>query len=332
MFQRFKGKDRKIIVALKEVEGNDDFIKSVISIASRTNMRLCFTTVIEPRNTNVAIYPGEYINASIQKLAEKKAIKDKTKQLNDQIKPYRQEFEDIEIKVLAGNAAECINAEAVSSAASLIISGVKQSSHRFIPKGFSTAISLMANSSIPVIAIPEGKFFDFNNKKVRIVVADDLSPTSSEVLPTCAELAGSFENTEIIHTHIHHETKEDLMSWADDISEMMITKGIDHSFPISRETVVLDMEEGIKQTMINRLEIPTSYLMKNEVQYNQHVSFGEVFEEMSRLVEDKKPQLIAFGKHHFLHKHPISIGRVPFHTMLSFKTPVLIASNAARLT
>ncbi|MEZ4743845.1 MAG: universal stress protein [Bdellovibrionota bacterium] len=330
MFERFRGKERKIVAGIKFTAIVDEYIKSVISLAKRTDMSLKFTHVVEQWTSASVIYPGEYISSGIAKAAEEQRTKEATNELQKTLKPYLSKGE-FETSVHVGRPGEALKSDALISRASLIVCGVKPVSYRFVPRGFSTAIELMTESSIPVLVIPEGKFYDFNGEKFTVLVCDDLSQTSADVLSTAGELSGAFRNVTLHHLHIHKESKEQLLTWANQVFEMMITRDLEYDFEIDKHSIVSNTEKAIHKKMDKRLEIPQSFLNLNNVSYTQEVRFGDVFDELTQSIKSLNPDLIVFGRHHFLHKHPVSIGKVPFYAMLNLNIPIMIVSNIGHL-
>ncbi len=330
MFARFSGNDRKIVAGIK-LPVDTSFVKSVLNLARRTEMSVSFVHVVEPMYLAGSTYPGEYVSINIAKMAEVQRIEDANIQLKKVMEEFQEDY-SFETKVLVGNPSEAIRSESFAMQASLVVAGVKAVSRRFVPKGFSTAVGLMAESSIPVLTIPEGNTFAFDSSRLTLLVADDLTPTSADVVPTVAELAGTLKNSELIHFHSHPETKGRLKRWAEQISNIMAINEFEYDFSINHDSIVEDTEKQISKQLKARVEVPISYLEKNDVAYIQRITFGDVAEELSGTIKSTNPDFIAFGRHHFLHKQPFAIGKVPFYSMLEFEKPVLLVSNIARLS
>lgn len=330
MLARFRGKERKIVAGVS-LPVNDNFVKAVISLAQRTQMSLTFIHAIEPMTAIGPTYPGEYLSISMTKLADSQRAHEAKKQLERSLEGFREDY-NFNIRVLLGHPAEAIRSESMSQTASLAVTGVKHSSKRFVPRGFSTAVDLMAQSSIPVLAIPEGGATDFTGKRLTMLIADDLSQTSADVVPTVAELAGTLKNVELVHFHSHPETRGHLQRWAEQLDEIMEANEFDYDFSMDHSSAVKEIEKRIGQKLNDRLEVPMSFLEKNDVSYQQKIVFGDVADELSAHINGINPDLLAFGRHHFVHKQPFSIGKIPFYAMLEFGKPVLLVSNVSRIS
>lgn len=330
MFERFKGRDRKIVAGLKDTGTVEAYIESVVSLAKRLDMSLKFTNVVEPRNSLPILHPGEYVRSGLSQAAEEKRISETIMRLEEVLKPFLGKWE-FEKSVQFGRPAEVLKSDALSSRASLVVCGVKSTSQRLVSKGFATATELMAESSIPVLVIPEGKVYDFNKKVLNVLVCDDLTQTSAEALPVAAELSGSLRNTKLHHLHIHGESKQQLVDWARQISDMMMTRDLDYRFVVNKDTIVAETEKAVYERMAKRLDISPSFLKMNSVAIEQEVRFGDVFDELTKSIESLSPDLIVFGRHQFLHKYPVSIGKVPFYTMLNLDLPIMVVSNIGQL-
>lgn len=330
MFERFHGKDRTIVAGIKFTPGTKDFLSSLISLAERTDMSLKLTHVVEPWRSPGIVPPGEYVSPYIVRQAEEKRLKEAQETLEYTVKNIQGKI-PLSTHVLSANAADGIRSDALTSRASLVVCSIKPMSHRFIPQGFSTALAMMAQSTIPIMVIPEEKNIRFTQDRLTILICDDLTETSAEAVTTAAEFAGSLQNCNLVHLHVHPEPTHKLVEWAVQISQMSQTKDLTYGFPIRQETIVEETEQAIRKKLTERLLVPAYLLEQSKVSYEQKTKFGSVFEEITSVVKSIKPDLIVFGRHYFVHKHPVSIGKVPFYAMLSLDTPVMVISNLARL-
>ncbi|MEZ4743788.1 MAG: universal stress protein [Bdellovibrionota bacterium] len=337
MFDRFSGKNRHIVAGIKFTPTTTDYIKSTISLARRSNMSLKFTHIVEPWNQGPMVYSNTSPTQRLSTLNEESRLKSAKKRLDEAIKPFLKEY-DIETSVHIGQVAETLKSEALTSRASLLVCGIKPIAHKFVPKGFTTALELITSSSIPVLALPEEKIYDFagdkkQEKKLTILVCDDLSPSSHDALPTAAELAGALKKSELLHLHIHKESKENLIKWAEQVASYTPTlRDLQFDFPIKKETIVANTEKAITDSMSKRLEVSQAILEMQKVDYNRKIAFGDIYEKLQEVIKETNPDLVVFGQHHLIHKRPFSIGRIPFYSMLNLELPILVVSTLGHLT
>ena len=330
MFERFRGKERTTVVGLKLDANCQHLIDSSLSLAARTGMALKFTHGVLPWSSAPPIYAGEQTSQSIAMVAEQARHRDATQKMAELLKPHLAQ-QELSSSVLVGRPAETVTSEALASQSSLIVCGVKPVSHRFVPQGWSTALELMAEASLPVLVIPDHKAYDLAKDRLTVVAWDDLTEAAAEALPTAAELAGAMKNVDLRHVHVHKETKEELEAFADTMASLMASHRLDLEYRLNKETIAAETEQAILKQMQRRREVPDSFLKVNQVSFTQKVVFGDVLEQMSQLVKEHKPDLVVFGRHHFFHRHPFSFGKVPFHTMLNLEVPVLVAPHLAHL-
>ena len=327
MFERFSGKERSIVSGVKLSSLNPLYVDNCMEFAHRSNMSLKFTHIVKPWLTHKRIYPLENLSPRLVKHAEQKSLEEAKEKMRRVFLELPCNKESFDTEILLGRTGEKLRQSALSSRSSMILCGVQSPPHRLLPKGFSTSVNLMSESSLPVLVIPENKGQCFKKKKLKLLVCDDLTETSSDVLPVSQEIAGGLKNTDIVHLHIHQETKNKLKSWANQVSAMSITQDLEFSFPINEQTIASDIENAIKSKLKDRSKIPLACLKGSYVSYNQLVGFGDVLTELGKTIESEKPDMIAFGRHHFFHKSPVGIGKVPFYAILNFGVPVLVISN-----
>lgn len=231
-------------------------------------------------------------------------------------------------EVLTGNPAQIIAAEATAKNATLILTGANPGSHRFIPKGLSTALSLMGHANTPVMVMAAGCKLNFSKEPFRILVADDLRETSLPALKLVTALAAMIPTAEIMQVHVNGLTRDTL------ISGLETAAATSHSAPITIGTVeeiFTMMMHNIESKMEERMNSVTSKsLSRTSPDIRRTVRTGPVNEEMQKVLADYPADLLVYGRHQTFHHKPFSVGQVPFHSILSLHRPVVItpAENA----
>ena len=147
--------------------------------------------------------------------------------------------------VISKSIPEAIVNDASRSSADLIVCGVANVSHKFLPKGLSTVLSLMANAPIPVIAFPPGASFQKSNEDAfRIILADDLEDAGASAAKFGIEWAKSIGKSSIYHVHVNTSRKEDF------IASAYATMGPDY-IPVSLPYDPVEMYEQYRSSLIS---------------------------------------------------------------------------------
>ena len=90
----------------------------------------------------------------------------------------------------------------------MIIIGASSSGVAGTTLGFSTAVSLISESTVPVMVVNEGAELHPPGEGFRILVADDFSDTGADALAMGFTIARAVRGSTLIHTHV--ETYADL--------------------------------------------------------------------------------------------------------------------------
>jgi len=327
MYENFAGKNRRIVVAVNADSPKDYLPEFAANIAARTGMTLRLLHVIEYTSVgSPAAYPDGYVFARTSIETRDELIETAIGTLNS-IKSKLQAKRDIvvEINTAMGSVAENLQAEAVSTNASLLICGAKATSHRFVPKGLSTALGLMSDSPKPVIVVPEDSVSDFSNQYLTILASDDLTDNSAEAVTTACELAVNLGNATIAHLHIHPQTRKQIEDQAQKVIDVMLNNEVELEEFFARERVFENVTNNIKAAMSKRVGILNKVIdMSDHTTYRREMRFGDIVEQFGEVVDEVKPDLLVFGRHQFVHRQPWSLGKMPFYGMLNLHRPVMI--------
>ncbi len=226
--------------------------------------------------------------------------------------------------VSIGKTAQCIIAEATVSGSSVIVTGASKGNHRFVPKGLSTALSLMADSPVPVAVINDACHVDLTRESLKIFVADELSGASERAVLVAFDLAVALRQTDMVHVH------------ANPLNMETFTKAIQRLENSRNEGYLRDfgpseMWDAAQRDLLDqiRLRAPNRSLFLEAAggKYQPEVLNGGVIPEIEKAIEATNPDLLVFGRHHTVHRRPFSIGKVPFHFMLSHNRPLVIVPS-----
>lgn len=325
MFHRFRGDDRKIVFGVKFDSSTIKNLKGACELAKHTGMTLRLVHVIEKWQEHLpgCYTPGSYFSSKLSAINEDNCIKDanaKFEELKSMIPP------DIKIEqnILVGAVAESLICDAISSQAALILCSYRPMSDQYLPKGLSTALSLLADASVPILAVPQGYQLDYHKKPFKIIACDSLMDDCSEAISTACELGLDIGNTSIVHLHIHQKTPAEIAEWGEQVQSVMESYKLQVPSEFEVDNIMEKTRKKIGHQLDQRIGMLKSIIpLKNACEYSQEVLFGDLFEQFANMITQEDPDVIAFGKHQRFHIKSLAIGSMPSYTMLGLGRPVL---------
>ena len=205
------------------------------------------------------------------------------------------------VVVEAFEAADGIIADATCNGADLIVVGISKRDYEHAFRGFSTALSLMSSSPVPVLVVPEEAAFSFEGSALKLLVADDLKQGSKSVLRHSLSLMAQLMPCEVVHLHALEKSLWEYLTKVD-------------------AKVVLD---ACASEMRRRSETFVSVLQPGST-YVVDAQEGDVGVTLTRTIEKLNPDLIAFGRHKALSTRPLMIGRMTANAMLQLRRPIMV--------
>jgi nucleotide-binding universal stress UspA family protein len=224
-------------------------------------------------------------------------------------------------RVAKGKSVPTLCQEAMNLGSMLLLVGADIENLRFLPKGLSTALSLMVSSPVPVLVVDTRIFKDKSPSTHRIMVADDLSQESEAALEFAFDLASSGGKTALHHVHVNGLTFEALQSG-------LVTAAATSHSPLDKQTtadlVFQSLVSGLEGALNKRCQSQREYLEAGGGSYEASVLTGSVAKQIADHIGQIKPDILIFGRHHAYHRRPFFIGRVPYRTMLSSHIPIVV--------
>jgi nucleotide-binding universal stress UspA family protein len=323
MIRNFRGADESVVAAVAFDEHSDAVIESAVELCRRTKMRLRLVHVCQPEEGNSYLMPyfahaerrrlEEYLGRSAESLAQQR-LEDLAARIPSQI--------ERELRVMTGDPAEWINADAVSSGSSIVVIGVGKSRNRFVPQSWSTALSLMSQARLSVLVVDQAAPLKFDaQKRPVILLADDLSDHSRKMIGVAFDIAMAFKQTDVHHVHASALT-EDAISAAVEASISNSDRPVENTLSGSAMHAMIMAQ--MRSTMETRAGTVKSLFEVADCRYFSEVLVGDVRDSLKSCAEKLQPDLLIFGRHQQLHRRPFLIGRVPFHAMVSQNRPVMI--------
>jgi nucleotide-binding universal stress UspA family protein len=226
--------------------------------------------------------------------------------------------------VVGGKSVEVICKEAESIGTCLLLVGGRYGNMKFMPRGFSTALSLMVASPVPLLVIDTEKEFKYDIKGMKFLLSDDLSDHSETAVEYTFDLAAALRDSEIHHVHVNGLSFESLEAG---LNTAAATSHTPINSSASTDDVYAALMTSIDKKMNTRTIDQKDYLEASGGTYTSHVTTGYVTEEIQKVATKIKPDITVFGRHHTLHTKPFFIGRVPFRSMLAQSGPILVVPN-----
>lgn len=320
--QHFKGKGGTIVVAVGLDEHTEALMRSAVSLAEQTQMSLRLVHVIEPwvgRYWATAVAGGVPMTDIVQNV-ESEQTKSAEEKLADLV--YR--FGDrvsCSYAVLLGIVADAILEDAEDHEAALIITGSAGDYQRFVPRGFSTALSLLAHAEVPVIVIPRNVEVDFKRDHIKLLLADDLAPESERIVPTTFNFAGNLCHPELVHLHVNSVGAEHLH---DALTTAFASLHTEIDPGTASKDVAGAMQSAMEKGLLDRLPANRGAFENAGGTYQAKITVGQAADGVNSEADKLKADMVVFGRHQTFHRRPFLIGRMPFHSMLSHRHAVMV--------
>lgn len=220
----------------------------------------------------------------------------------------------VETAVLSGDVAKSVVEDAEENAASMIMVGASRGGVSGTIQGFSTAISLVMESSVPVMVLNERADFSPNNERPVIVACDDFTEVSSSALDLGFVVASSIEGCTLVHLHV--ESYGDMNTHG----KLRDPKTNGAISPEQLEHLNRQAEEK----MLERAGRRPAALEDKGGRYVLEIVSGTVPDEIERSAIAHRADLMILGQHKVFHRKSMHVGQVPYKAMLAQQRPVIV--------
>ncbi len=235
----------------------------------------------------------------------------------------------IEKTILFGKPAETIGRGAEEAGSALLLIGADSKAKTFQWRGISTALSLLAGSDVPVMAVDTELYAAsggsiFPNEKLTILLADDMSPEAESAVALAFDLGTLSGRTVLHHLHVNGMTPENLRSGLETAAAASHTP-IDTSKSFGDVFSALDRH--LQDQLAARAAPFREYLEAAGGLYVPEVLTGNVKTELAAYVDAVRPDVLIFGRHRTLHTRPFFLGRLPFAAMMALHKPLVVVPH-----
>lgn len=320
---RFKGLGSTVLVAVGLDSQTQHLINAATSLCRQTKMSMRLVHVIEPWEGRywASAATGGIPMMDIISSVEVEQAKSARIELEKLAKTIDSSI-DVSTNVLVSTVADGIIADAVGTAATVIMTGAALQYSAFVPRGFSTALSLMAKAPIPVLVVPKTVQPDFEKARFKMLIADDLTQDSDSTALTALDFARVLNNPALEHLHVNSVNAENLQTT---FNTVMASSRIPMNPAVDMQMLNKILRETMRQKLDQRLPERRNLLVSQGGTYSASVIDGKPEEEIQRIAKSGDFDLIVFGRHATFHQRPFLIGRVPFHAMLAQDRCVMVA-------
>ena len=324
MTKRFMNPKGKILVPVNLDDSSSPLLKAAGQISKRTGLAVHVVHVSEywvGRTWPTEMMLGGPMGGLVS------AVEDETMEvahsrLKELVKTNLSGLH-VNTEVLLGYPAESIRAHAVTIGAELIILGGATDDYKYIPRGLSTVLGLMADAPCPVLVLPQGNPGIWDKKPLKAVLADDLQPESDNGVLVAYEWVSALGDTELNHVHVNQLTKDDLKDALTSAAAAAHTP----EGALDLETVWNAAMKSIETKLAERAPGRKHLVEARGGKVKTTLMQGEPVESILKLAEDTKADLMIFGRHRTWRKKPFAVGQLPFHSMLRSRKPVLITEH-----
>lgn len=220
----------------------------------------------------------------------------------------------IETNVVTGDIGKSVAADAEESSCGMILVGASKGGAAGTLQGFSTAISVVMESAVPVMVLNDRSVFNPRNGRPVVLACDDFSEGALAALEVGCSLATVAEGSRVVHVHI--ESYGDLHSHV----KLRDTKT---NKPINVEQLE-HLRRQAEDKMTTRAGEWPMTLESMGASYDMELVSGSVPDEIERSANAIQADVVVFGQHRVFHRKSMHVGQVPYKAMLSLSRPVIV--------
>jgi nucleotide-binding universal stress UspA family protein len=303
----FWGRYSFISVAVDFDEHTAALVRVAEALCRRSGKKLCLLHAVDP---------GQQRSAASSRLAEVEAL------VGGGVQVLKE--------VVQGRPREVLASAAHSVGSCLLLLGLSYERARHVPLSFSTALSLVSDSPVPIMILDgTTKQAELPMDKLHVLLADDLAEKTEATVAFAFDLAGSGTDTErrdaVTHLHVSGLTREVIGA------ALGAAMASEHSL-VDPESLSADVYacavEAFRSRLEKRAEPYLEYFEEAGGAYRARLAEGAVEEEILQAVRELEPDVLLFARHHPYHTKPLHVGRVPYRAMLASQRPVIVVPDA----
>jgi len=299
-------------------------VASALTLARRFQVKLRFVSVVETQWENPVIDTPYYgVSPLVLSEVREQELEERRGKMKELLAKLPADVV-AEGDVFAGDATQGLIADAIVHGANLVMTAANIDSYgTFTPRGFSKAMSLMAEAPLPVLVTSAQAPFDAGKPGFSILVSDDLQPDTEEAVRRGYELAAKLgKGTKLHHLHVHGDFREALGSvWSEIRTAVEARLGTTEG---ARDRILAAEEAARLERLAERPGAYGAEAKAAGVEVKRLSEIGQVGDAIHEAAVDIGADLLVFGRHKWLRARPFIIGRVPLTAMLKAGRPLLV--------
>jgi nucleotide-binding universal stress UspA family protein len=313
MKQMFPLADKKILVATSFDEHLESLLLSAENLAVLTGASIRLIHVCDPWAKSFLAAVADVGATELVDALKQESMRIASRRLDSIRSSFPKELK-VDTHVVAGDTANLIASEATDHGCGLILVGASKGGIAGTIQGFSSAISLVMESSVPVMVVNKEAMFFPHKKGATFLACDDFTDVSGVALEAGFSLAAGIKGSTLVHLHV--ESYGDLPSHA----KLKDTKT---NGSISPEHLKL-INRQVEEKMLQRAGDWPAKLESKWARYQMEVVSGSVPDEIDRSAIAHRADVVIFGQHKVFHRKSMHVGNVPYKVMLGQSRPVIV--------
>lgn len=305
---------KKVLVATAFDERLETVVRSAERLCHMTGAVMRLIHVCDPWAKSFLPIVAEKGSEELMSALKDEAMRIASRRLDALARTFDRSLR-VETKVVSGDLAKEVAADAEENGCGLIVVGASKGGVSGTIQGFSTAISLIMEASIPVMVINDSTIFDPRNGRPVIIACDDFSEVSAAALALGFNMASVVNGAELVHLHV--ESYGDPHSGHGKLRDSR-TNGV--ITPERLEFLNREAEEKMKE----RAGAWPEQLEHRGGRYTLEIVSGNVPDEIDRSAIAHRADVMVLGQHKVFHRKSMHVGQVPYKAMLSQGRAVIV--------
>jgi len=313
MKQAFPLVFKKLLVAASFDEHLEALLQSAENLARHTGASIRLLHVCDPWAKSFLSSVADSGAMDLMGPLKEEAIRIATRRLDSIRRSLPGEIK-VETQVVSGDVAKLIAEDASESGSNMILVGASKGGVAGTIHGFSSAISLVMESSVPVMVVNKDAMFVPREKGATFLACDDFTDVSMAALDAGFSLAKAIKGSTLVHLHVesygelpHHGKLKDPKTNA----------------AITPEQLAI-INRQVEDKMLERSADWPSKLESAGSRYELEIVSGNVPDEIDRSAIAHRADIVLFGQHKVFHRKSMHVGKVPYKVMLAQNRPVIV--------
>jgi nucleotide-binding universal stress UspA family protein len=313
MKQTFPMVHKKILVATSFDEHLEALLQSAEHLSHLTGASVRLLHVCDPWAKSFLSSVADAGATDLVDALKKEAMRIAANRLDSISRSFSKDVK-VETKVVSGDVAKLIADDAKESGCGMILVGASKAGVSGTIQGFSSAISLVMESSVPIMVVNKEAMFDPKQKGPTLLACDDFTEVAGAALEVGFSLASSIKGSTLVHLHV--ESYGELPSHVklrDSKTNSSITpEQLEH------------LNRVVESKMIERASDWPARLESKGSRYEMQIVTGNVPDEIERSAVASRADIVLFGQHKVFHRKSMHVGKVPYKVMLDQNRPVIV--------